>query len=429
MNKLHHFALNTFSLRNSTVKKNFFALSILQATNYIFPFITVPYISRIFGPEVYGLLNFATSVISYFSLLVNYGFDLSASRDIAYNRSNSLKINKIFNEVLFSKIFLFIISILFFLISISFVDKMNEYKLLYIIMFFGSSSNIFFPTWYFQGIEKLNLTAIFTFIIRFIFTLLIFVLIRQKSDYLLYPIATIFGQVIVSTISMLLVIKKYNISLYIPRFKDIINTLIEGKRIFFTTIVVNLYTTTNFVILGFLAGSYEVGIYTAAYKIVVIFRSIISIPLGQAVYPSIGYSFSKSYKLGISKIFKTLLVMIPLTLLPSFLMFLFPNIFIGLLFGKEFNSAILTLRILSFTPFLIGLSNIFSVQGLLNLKKDNYVNIITFIGAIIGLLLNFVLVPIYKHNGTAISWVLTEVFITLLSFLIFNRETNFVNYY
>lgn len=415
-----------FSIRNSTIKRNFIALSVLQITNYIFPLITVPYISRIFGPDIYGLLNFATSILAYFWLLVNYGFDLSASREIAQNREDKNKINEIFNNVLFSKLLLYGVATIIFLFFLFSVDKIYQYKTLYLIMFFGGVFNIFFPTWFFQGIEKLTFTAVFTFIVRFIFTVLIFLLIKTKEDYLLYPIATISGQVIVSIISIILITKHFGIILTIPKLKYLLKTLKESWRIFTTTVVINLYTTTNFVLLGFLAGNYEVGIYTAAYKVVVIFMSITSAPLSQALFPSVGYSFSFSYEEGIRKIYKALKYILPLTLMPSIILFIFPSIFIHLLFGAKFMDAVNTLRILSFIPLIVGLSNIFGIQGLLNLKKDHYVYKITAIGAIIGISLNFLSVPYFKHNGTALSWLITEIIITLLMFLAFVKNTNLI---
>lgn len=415
-----------FLIKNSVVKKNFLSLSILQIANYIFPLITLPYITRIFGPELYGLINFASSLIAYFTLIVNYGFDLSASREISQNRNNKQKVNEIFNQVIFSKLFLFGVATIIFLLILFTVDKINTYQSLYLIMFFGIVFNIFFPTWFFQGIEKLTFTAIFTFIIKFIFTILIFVLIKNKEDYLLYPIATILGQIIVSAIAMWLIIKKFGLSIEKPSINKIMNTLKDNWHIFATTFLINLYTTTNFVLLGFLAGNYEVGIYTSAQKVVIIFISIISGPLGQTLYPNIGYSFSISYEDGIKKIYKALKYIIPITLIPSLIMFLFPEIFIKILFGNEFSNAINTLRIISFTPFIIGLSNIFGIQGLLNLRKDNYVYGITFIGSIIGISLNIWFIPILKHNGTALSWLITEILITLLMFLAFVKNTNFI---
>jgi len=414
------------SRSKSSVAKNFFALSILQVANFIFPMITLPYVTRIFGPEIYGLLNFATSFLVYFSLIVNYGFDLSASREISQNRNNWSKVEEIFNNVLFSKLFLFFIASIFFLVSLFAIQKIEEYKALYLIMYFGSIFNIFFPTWFFQGIEKLNITAIFTFIVKLIFTGLIFLLIKSKDDYLLYPLTTIIGQIIVSIISLILITKRFNIKLKMPlTFLAIYNTLKEGSKIFLTTVIINLYTTTNLVLLGFLATDYDVGIFSAAQKIIIIIISLITGPIGQSLYPHIGYTLSKNYQNGIQKIYESFLIVVIITIVPAIIIFIFPSIIINILYGHQFNDAIITLRILAFLPLIIGISNIFGVQGLLNLKKDKEVILITSIGALVGLGINFYLIPVYKYNGAALSWLLTEIVITILMIIVFIKNTNF----
>ena len=91
---------------------------------------------------------------------------------------------------------------------------------------------------------------------------------------------------------------------------------------------------------------------------------------------------------------------------------------VKLVFGEQFLEAATCLRIISFIPFITGLSNIFAVQGLLNLKMDKIFLIITFIGALISIVLNFLLVPRYRENGTAAVWLITELFITFVSYIV-----------
>jgi len=418
--------IQTFTIKNSTVKKNFLALSLLQVTNYLVPLITIPYISRIFGPEIFGLINFATSFITYFWLLVNYGFDLSASRDIAQNKNDKVKINEIFNDVLFSKLFLYLIALIIFLIILFTVDKINQQNSIYLLLFFGGFFNIFFPTWFFQGIEKLTFSSLLNFITKLLFTIMIFSIIKSKDDYLLYPLTIIIGQFLVAILSIYIILKKFNIKITLVPLNKIIITLKKSWQIFATTVVINLYTTTNIVLLGFLSTDYDVGIFTAAYKIVAVFISIITIPIGQSIYPNIAHSFSKSSEEGFRKIIKALKFIIPLTLFSSFLLLIFSNFFISILFGPKFGEANKVIRILSFLPFIIGLSNLFGIQGLLNLKKDKYVYLITSLGALIGLLLNFCLIPILRFNGAAISWLITEIVITIMMFIYFIKNSNFL---
>lgn len=411
-----------FRKRKSGVAKNIYAIGIIQVTNYIFPLITLPYVSRIFGPDTFGLINFAISFVTYIGLILNFGFDLSATREISQNRDSRSKVEYIFNNVLFSKfVLLFIISVIFFYILFS-IDKFSNEKILYLILYLGQIVNIFFPTWFFQGMEKLTITAIFSFIIKLIFTAIVFVAIKVKSDYIYYPLATLIGQIVIAIISLYLIIGRYKIKIYFPGFKRLFDTLKKSLNIFVSTVLINLYTTTNFVILGFLASDYDVGIYTSAYKIVIVFCALIAGTVSQAIYPNIGYAFAKSYKSGFEKIYLTLKIIIPVTLSVSLFLFFFSGIFVKILFGVKFYEAALTLKILSFLPLITSVSNIFGMQGLLNLKKDKLFTLITAAGAAIGLSLNFVLVPLLKYNGTAISWFFTECFIMILMFFSFIKS-------
>ncbi len=408
----------------SSVKKNFLSLSLIQIASYLFPLLTLPYITRIFGPELYGLFNYATSIMGYFGLLINFGFELSGSREIAINRNNPEKLSLIFSSIIFSKLILFLICAIIFIMSIFTIHEFKMYLILYVIIFLGNFFNIFFPTWFFQGMEKLNITAIFSFSIKLISTIMIFLVIRNKNDLINYALIGFFTQILISIISLYIIIRKFRIGLVFIKLKNIKEQIVISYKIFISTIVINLYTTTNFVILGSLSSKHDVGIYTAAYKVMLIIMSVLNGPFGQALYPNIAHAMTQSIEVGISKMYYALKRIVPLTFLLGLICFIFSESIIKILYGPKFLDAILTLKILSFLPMIITISNIFGIQGLLTLKQDKYLTLITICGAISGLTLNFVLVPFLRHNGTAISWLITEILITVLTYTFFQKIKN-----
>ena len=124
-----------FSSDKKRLISNFFSLSSVEAANYIFPLITLPYLVRVLGPEKYGLINFAAAFIYYFVLLTDYGFNLSATREVSINRENKQKVLKIFNSVMFVKLILMIISLIIMLAVIFFIPKFRQDRLIYVYTF------------------------------------------------------------------------------------------------------------------------------------------------------------------------------------------------------------------------------------------------------------------------------------------------------
>ena len=141
------------------VVKNMMSLFIQKGANYLVYFITVPYLVHVLGPQTYGKVIFAQVFIQYFVMFVNFGFNLSATRSIAIHQEDREEVLKIFNSVIFIKFFLMLISFLLLLLVVYFVPKFSADKNLYLLAFLSVVGNMIFPTWFFQGIEKMRYIA------------------------------------------------------------------------------------------------------------------------------------------------------------------------------------------------------------------------------------------------------------------------------
>jgi PST family polysaccharide transporter len=402
--------------------KNVFSLGVVQIANYVFPFITVPIVSRIIGPDKFGVLSFASSFVTYFTLLINFGFDLSATRAIAANRNNVEERNKVFNQVVTAKVLLFLVSLILFVIALFTVPQLRNEKEVAIFSFFLCFSWVITPNWLYQGMQELSRVAIFNLVTKVIFTVIILLVIKEKSDYIWQPLAISIAQIIVGIYSFAYAISRYSITLRGSKLQPVLQLLWKEKVIFFSMVVINLYTTTNVVLLGVLQSEVQVGFYSAGYRLIVIIQSLISIPLSQAMFPFIGSAFAQSRERGLDVVKQMLPVVTFLTFSAAFILWLFGPLVIMVVYGHKFEPSIMVFRILAFVPVVIGWSNMFGIQTMINLKMDKVFFRITAGGAVISILLNFLFVTRFGFVGTAMSWVLTEILIVLCMYFVLAKH-------
>jgi len=392
---------------NKKLAENFFSLSILQGLNYLLPLITLPYLVRVLGPSKYGLISFVQSFIQYFIVLTDYGFNLSATRMISLNKDNKHSISKIFSSVITIKILLLSISFLILLTITSTLTKFNQNFILYIYAFGIVIGYSLFPVWFFQGIEKMKYITLVNIIIKGIFTIAIFIFIKESNNYPLVLIINSFGYIIGGITSIIIVLRIFGTKYEIPKLGEIKYQLKEGWHIFISTISVSIYTNSNIFILGLFTDNTTVGYYTGAQKIINAIISLLN-PVSQTVYPHINQLRDKSEIEAIKFIRKLLKLLSSSTLLISIILYIFSNKIILLVLGNDYTASILVFKIMSFLPFIIALSNVFGIQTMLTFNFKKEFSRILIVGSILDLLLVLILVPLYMQYGTAIA-----VFITI----------------
>lgn len=402
--------------------KNVFSLGVVQFANYVFPFITIPIVSRIIGPDKFGVINFAAAFMTYFTLLINFGFDLSATRAIAASKNSLEERNRIFNQVAFAKVMLFSASLVMFLIALFTIPELKEEKAVAIFSFILCFSWVITPNWLYQAMQELSRVAMFNVATKIIFTIVVLWAIREKGDYIWLPLATSMAQLLVGVYSFYYAIKRYNITLKIPSVKPVLQMLWNERIIFFSMVVINLYTTTNVVMLGFLQSPDQVGYYTAGYRLIIILQQLIMMPLSQALFPFIGSAFAVSRDKGLDVVRQMLPVVNIITISAGIVLFVVGPYMIMLLYGHKFEPSIIVFRILTFLPVIIGWSNLLGIQTMLNLKMDKQFFRITAFGALSSIALNFLLVTRYGFVGSAMTWLLTEIFITLSMYIVLSRS-------
>jgi len=345
---------------NKVLLSNFFSLSALQMATYLFPLITFPYLVHILGIELFGLLAIATATVAYFQILVDYGFDLSATKEVSIHREDREKIIEIFSSVLIIKFALMVISFILLSILIFSVEKFTENWEVYYFTFGLVIGQTLFPIWFFQGMEKMKYITILTIISKFIFTISIFIFVKESSDYKVVPLLYAIGSIVSGFIALYIIKRDFNITIKWQKIDVLKKYLYDGWYIFVQRFYVNLYTTTNIVILGILTNDTIVGFYAIAKRIIDIFGQLFKI-VSNVYYPYFSKKFAFEPKRSLQNLSKLSFFML---LLSSFLMlmiFIFDKSIVVLIAGDNYNEKILEiLRILSFGIVLVPFFSLFT---------------------------------------------------------------------
>ena len=384
----------------------------VQIANMLLPLLSIPHFVRVIGPEKFGLINYSGAIVGYFVLLVNYSFNLSATRKVSQNNKNKIRINDIFNEVLGSQIILWLVSFLIFLCCLFYIPVFKDNYKLFMVTYLITISCVFTPDWLYQGMGDLQIIAFFNLLSKTVLTILIIYLINDPIYFYWQPLLISIIQILTTLISLFFALYKYKLNIKLPCIIKLLQVLNENKSIFFSSIIISLYTTTNIVILGSIVGKNEVGYFTAAQKFILIVQSLILVPLSNSLFPFIGEEFSKSIDNGILIVKKIAPLILIFTFIISIFLFFLGPWFLEAFYGNGFFKSKTIFKIMSFVPFIISISNLYGIQILLNMKLDKIFFKIISIGSIVSIFINLTISKFYGGLGAAYAWLFTEFFIS-----------------
>jgi PST family polysaccharide transporter len=275
---------------------NFGYLSVLQVLNLVLPLVTYPYLIRVLGSEVFGTVIFAQAIAAYFSMIINYGFNITATRDISVNRHNPEKIKQIVSGVLTVKAGLWVVSLLLLLILVLVIPQLSADKWLYILSFGICFQELLLPVWYFQGTEKMKYITIFQFVSRVSFVVLIFLFVNQPHHYLLVPVFYGLGALMGGTGALALLFSLKDVQFIRQPLSYLKALLKDGLAIFFSRISSVITERANVLVIGSFLGMSQVAYYDFAIKVLHALKVPADI-LVQTVFPRIAQTQSKKLAL------------------------------------------------------------------------------------------------------------------------------------
>ncbi|MDE7357040.1 MAG: flippase [Bacteroidales bacterium] len=350
--------------------ESFLSLSVLNGLVILIPLVAMPYVLRVVGPANYGLYGFIYILVQYVLVFNNYGFDFSATKEIAQHRNDLSYVNRVYNAVLCCRLLLLLaVSVVFFVLSPLILPTATHR-----LMFLGGLTlvlgNTFTAVWLFQGMEKMRYITIVNVLGKSVFLLLVFVMIRKPEHYVFLPLLDGLGYVVCGLASLVIARVQFGMKLRLPAWADMKAQFASGAAIFGSTLGMTLYRKSNIFILRFFVGDAALGLYTAAEKIVTGLQGIVS-PISQALFPYLGHDFvGKSRQENLQKLKKISVYMAGRLFLAMVGVFLFSGLFVRILCGQEFMEATRLLRIMSPVMFFGGMNYLLGIVGLVNLDKS-----------------------------------------------------------
>lgn len=403
----------------SKIKKNFLYNLIFTLSTILFPIVTFPYAARVLGPLGIGKVQFVSTFAQYFVLIALLGVPIYGIREVAKRRHNQLALKKLFSELVFLNFCWSLFLLLLYALIVSLVPSIridwNFYTVAAISLVFSFST----IDWFFSGLEKFRFIAIRSFIVKLIAIILLFIVVRTKSDALYY-LGILTASVVLTNCWNIISAWSY-FDLNMLSRKGIITHFKPLLYIFSTSAAIGVYAVSDVLILGFLKGYSDVGYYTAATKINKVTIPVLT-ALGTVLIPRISTAFRRDNRKEIRALIQSSLEFVTLFGIPMSigLIVLAPELIL-IFSGDEFGPSILTMRLFAPVVFIIGLSNVWGIQVLTPAGKDKQVTFSVVMGLLVSLSLNFILIPRYSYFGAAISNLLSEL-VVMMGFFYFAKR-------
>ncbi|MBC2317819.1 oligosaccharide flippase family protein [Listeria booriae] len=384
--------------------QNTIFLYLLTFSGYFFSLITVPYQTRVLGPEFYGKVGFAVAMMTYFRLIIDFGFILSATADISKHRENKQEVAKIYTAVMYAKGLLTGLSLVV-LVGICYaIPMLRQDFLLYILTFASVAVSAFLPDFLYRGLETMKRITIRTVAIQAFFVGMIFLFLKTPQQYYFVPLFTLIGNAVALILAQRHVSRSLKIK-FVPLEKGYLkHTIRESSPFFFSRIAATVYQVTNTFFLGLMytPGNVNVGMYVASDRLVGTAKTAFS-PIADSLYPYMVKN--RDFRL----LKKILWLIMPPLIIGCIVLGIYANPFMAWFLGPAFYGAGSILRILlpiiAMTPlvYLLGFPTL-SPMGLA--RHANRSTMISAVVQMIGLSLLFF---------TGIFTVHTLCYVTLVS--------------
>ncbi|MDB9053158.1 oligosaccharide flippase family protein [Escherichia coli] len=389
-----------------TLFSNFTYLSILEIIGLLLPLISYPYVIRTVGADNYGVVVFCQAIIAYVVIIINFGYNVSATRKISENRTNVFKIREIYSSIVYQKLLIFAIC----LVSGLFVLIFLKYDYSVILLgFIGLCiQEVFFPTWLFQGLERMKFITIITFVAKCSCLILIFLFVHDKKDYACIPVLYSIGGFFTSVLSVIILKKKFDIYFVKVSKYRMKEDFLESLPFFTSRLSAIVMERGNVLVIGTFFSYDMVAIYDLCAKIVSILKTPFSL-VAQVIYPNV----AKSKNMLLVK--KSIKIVLLFGAFVCLFVYLFaPNIIL-LLSDTSMLGAVSILKIMVLYVPIVGISYLFGASVLVvkGYSREYNLSVVYSVLLYILMLLSFISFSKVNLYTMALAFVAPELFVAL----------------
>lgn len=398
---------------NKRILANFSYLSILQIFTILFPLLTYPYLLRVIGLELYGVIVFAQSIITYVSLVINFGFNMSSAKEVAIYRDDLTELSRIVSTTYISKTIIWLICGIIYFSIINIYPFFQEYYWVYLLSYLLTFNELLLPTWFFQGIEKMKYITIVNLLSRLLFVIAIFLVVKEKNDYIYVPLLNGLGAIVAGCLAIYFVFNKEGIYFIPNSIKGIKEDYKRSFPLFITSVSTQIYVNVNKLVVGSFLGMSDVAIYDLGEKILHLMKLPIQMA-AQATFPKI------SREKNILFLNKLMFMVFGIVLLGYVVIFICSKWIVLIFTGNYLEEAVIIIRILGLSAILVSFNAFLGGNRLVPFgytkayMRIMVQNCLFFLFALSGLVL-FDIINIYTISAVA---VLVEVFCFISLFFI-----------
>jgi O-antigen/teichoic acid export membrane protein len=395
-----------------STKKNLYYNTLLSISQVLYPLITFPYASRVLGPDGIGLFGFVDSITQYFILIAAFGIPIYGIREIAKASDNLKQQSRVYSDLLIIHLCFTGVALVIYIATFLSVPKLHQNESMFWV---GSGIlllNVFPTEWFFQGIQNFVFVARRTIVIRLCSIVALFIFVRTKGDVVNYYLINLVAFLLNSVVNMYYAGKFVRFSFSRLTLKRHFSPLFY---IFSCNVAISIYLLVDSILLGFLVNTEAVGYYTTATRLSKALILIVT-AFSLVMVPKLSALFKQRDEAEINRLLHLSFEYVFFLTVPIGIgIFVVAEDFIRLYAGSEFYPAVMTLRILSPLALLIGLSNLFAMQILTPKGKEKKMLIGVSAGMVFSITLNLILIPVWHQNGAAVSNIITEVVVTVIT--------------